>query len=383
MAWKGVIGFSLEGVRGRYPPYGLKDSLQLSLTMPVAIITGITGQDGSYLAEFLAGMNYIIYGLVRHSSTPKLDRLTPALQAYPRLVLKEVDICDSVSIYTLLKQIKQAHFCVGSTENRLEIYNLAAQSHVKVSFDTPEYTTNVDALGPLRFLEAIRQNDLVGVARLCQAGTSELFGKAQEIPQRETTPFYPRSPYGVAKLYAHWIVKNYRESYGIFACNSIGFNHESPRRGVDFSTRKISLGVARMMKDPAAGPIELGNIDARRDWGFAGDYVQAMWKMLQQPAPDDYVLATGQTHTIREYVEAAFRVVGVGVVWKGTGPEEVGYDGASGRMLVVINPAFYRPCEVDLLIGDATKAYQVLGWAPTVGFEALVEAMVKSDLGGV
>jgi GDPmannose 4,6-dehydratase len=349
--------------------------------LPVAIITGITGQDGSYLSEFLAEKGYIIYGLVRHSSISRLDRLTPALRAYPHLRLKDIDLTDSVSIYNLLKEIKACHFGGGSGESDvLEIYNLAAQSHVKVSFDTPEYTTNVDAMGPLRFLEAIRQNDLVDVARMLQAGTSELFGQAQEVPQRETTPFYPRSPYGVAKLYAHWIVKNYRESYGIFACNSIGFNHESPRRGEDFSTKKISLAVARLMRENNGAPLELGNIDAKRDWGFAGDYVKGMWLMLQQQRPDDYVLATGETHTIREFVEAAFAVVGVTIEWQGAGVDEKGYDASSGRLLVCINPRFYRPCEVDLLIGDASKARSVLGWKPVVKFADLVKIMVEHDM---
>jgi GDPmannose 4,6-dehydratase len=349
---------------------------------PISIITGITGQDGSYLAEFLASKDYIIYGLVRQSSSSRLDRLSLSLRAYAKLILKGIDLTDSVSIYNLLKEIKASHFSSDSEHvgSVLEIYNLAAQSHVKVSFDTPEYTTNVDAIGPLRFLEAVRQNDLVSVTRICQAGTSELFGKAEEVPQRETTPFYPRSPYGVAKLYAHWIVKNYRESYGMFACNSICFNHESPRRGEEFSTRKITLGVARLVKDSMSPPLELGNIDSKRDWGFAGDYIKGIWLMLQQSTPDDYVLATGKTHTIREFVEAAFKVAGVTIEWRGSGKSETGHDIVTGRTLVCINPCYYRPCEVDLLIGDATKARLVLGWTPMVDFEELVQIMVKHDL---
>ena len=347
----------------------------------IAVITGITGQSGSYLAEFLADKGYVIYGLVRHSSIPRLDRLTPALRAYPHLVLKEIDLTDSGSIYNLLKEIKARHFTCANT-GTLEIYNLGAQSHVKVSFDTPEYSTNVNAMGPLRFLEAIRQNDLINVARFYQASTSEMFGKAVEVPQNERTPFYPRSPYGVAKLYGFWIVKNYRESYGIHASNGILFNHESERRGEDFVTRKISLGVARMTVDSNSPPIELGNIDAKRDWGHAEDYIKGMWLMLQQSTPDDYVLATGETHSVREFIEAAFKAASeTRIEWRGgPGPDEKGYDMLTGRLLVRINPDYYRPAEVELLIGDAAKARDVLGWRPVIRFEELVKRMVSADL---
>lgn len=356
----------------------------------VAVISGITGQDGSYLAELLSEKGYLIYGLVRHSSVNRLERLSLKLQAYPHLVLKDIDLTDSVSIYNLMKDIKARHFPSDGSETVdvvpakvLEIYNLAAQSHVKVSFDTPEYTANVDGLGPLRFLEAIRQNDLVKVVRFYQAGTSELYGKTQDQPQRicnESTPFNPCNPYGVAKLYSFWITKNYRDTYGMHASNGILFNHESERRGEIFVTRKITLNVARLSRNPGGPPLELGNIDARRDWGHAQDYVQGMWLIQQQPMPGDYVLSTGETHSVREFVETAFKVAGVTIEWRGEKEKETGHDAVSGRLLVRINPAYYRPAEVDTLIGDSSKAQKLLGWRPCIAFDELVGRMVAADL---
>jgi GDPmannose 4,6-dehydratase len=277
---------------------------------------------------------------------------------------------DATSLHSVLAEL------VGY--DRIEIYNLAAQSHVHTSFRQPEYTANVDALGPLRVLESIRALNIVGKTRFYQASTSELFGKVVETPQTETTPFYPRSPYGVAKLYAYWIVKNYRESYGMFACNGILFNHESERRGEEFITRKISKGVARIEKD-AEFVLRIGNIDAKRDWGYAPDYVEGMWKMLQQDAPRDVVLATGELHSVREFLEEAFRITNKSIRWEGTGVHEKGYDEASNRLLVEIDPAYYRPCEVDLLVGDATLARTSLGWSPKTEFTELVKKMVKYD----
>ena len=262
--------------------------------------------------------------------------------------------------------------------DRIEVYNLAAQSHVHTSFRQPEYTADVDAIGPLRILETIRALGLTQKARFYQASTSELYGKVAECPQTEKTPFYPRSPYAVAKLYAYWIVRNYRESYGMYACNGILFNHESERRGEEFITRKITKGVAQTLRDPKY-VLSIGNLNARRDWGYAPDYVEGMWQMLQQDTPRDYVLATGELHTVREFIEAAFRHVAVTITWSGTGLEEKGYDILTGRLLVQVNPDFYRPCEVDLLIGDATLARETFGWKPSVTFEELVSRMVKHD----
>ena len=360
------------------PPAGIGNISNIShnyVPKYIAIISGITGQDGSYLAEFLVQKGYIIYGLVRRSSITKLDRLTPDLLQYPFLFMRDIDMTDSVSIYNLLREIKETH-----AFQRIEIYNLAAQSHVKISFETPEYSTNVNAIGPLRILEAIRQNGLVRRTRFYQACTSELYGKVQETPQRETTPFYPRSPYGVSKLFSFWITKNYRESYDMFACNGILFNHESERRGDDFVTRKVTRGVARLLHNASEPPIELGNIDAKRDWGHAEDYVRGMWMMLQQDVPDDYVLATGETHSVREFVELAFERIGVTIIWSGKNENEVGCDIHTGRPLVKINPQYYRPAEVDMLIGDASKAAIFFGWRPSISFNALVNRMVDYDV---
>lgn len=334
----------------------------------VAVVTGITGQDGSYLAELLLSKNYSVVGLTRRSSTPNTSRITHLLNN-PNLRLEQADLTDSVSIANVFAKLHSAE--------RIEVYNLAAQSHVGTSFLQPEYTANVDGLGPLRILEVIRQQCLTEKTRFYQASTSELFGKVQETPQSETTPFYPRSPYGAAKMYAHWIVKNYRESYNMFACSGILFNHESERRGEDFITRKITKAIPRIYK--TATTLELGNLDAKRDWGHARDYVYGMWLMLQQDVPDDFVLATGETHSVREFVELAFSVDGHTITWQGSGVDEVGVD-ESGRVVVTINPKFYRPSEVDLLIGDPTKARTKLGWTTTIAFPELVSRMVLHDI---
>lgn len=337
--------------------------------MRTAVITGITGQDGSYLAELLLSKEYRVVGLVRRSSSPNRDRIRHLL-SNANLEIREADMCDTTSIRAVFSDL------VGAS--RIEVYNLAAQSHVHTSFRQPEYTADVDALGPLRILETIRSLGIGEKTRFYQASTSELFGQVVESPQTETTPFYPRSPYAVAKLYAYWIVKNYRESYGMYACNGILFNHESERRGEEFITRKITMGLARLERDPAF-VLELGNLDARRDWGYAPEYVEGMWRILQQDTPEDFVLATGETHSVREFVEEAFRVAGHRITWEGEGVHEKGRD-ETGRIVVTINPAFYRPAEVVLLVGDASRARRALGWAPTITFHQLVARMVQLDL---
>jgi GDPmannose 4,6-dehydratase len=335
--------------------------------MRTAVITGITGQDGSYLAELLLGKNYNVVGITRRSSTPNTERISHLL-CNPRLKLEQADLTDSVSIANVFTKLNH--------DDRIEVYNLAAQSHVATSFQQPEYTTNVDGLGPLRILEVIRKHLLASNVRFYQASTSELFGKVQETPQRESTPFYPRSPYGVSKLYAHWIVKNYRESYGMFACSGILFNHESERRGKDFITRKITSSMSKIYTSNET--LELGNIDAKRDWGHAEDYVYGMWLMLQQDVPNDFVLATGESHSVREFVELAFKEAGHVIMWRGVGLDEVGVD-ESGRIVIKINPSFYRPSEVDALVGDASLARESLGWIPRVTFKELVGRMVRAD----
>lgn len=337
--------------------------------MFTAFITGITGQDGSYLAELLLEKNYKVIGLVRRSSTSNTERIDH-LRGNPNLLLREADLCDGNSLRNV--------FAEFSDTPRLEVYNLAAQSHVHSSFRQPEYTADVDALGPLRILEVIRGLGMEKKTRFYQASTSELFGKVAETPQSEGTRFHPRSPYAVAKLYAYWIVKNYRESYGMFACNGILFNHESERRGEEFITRKITKGLVRVYSDPNF-VLELGNLDARRDWGYAPEYVEAMWRMLQQDTPDDYVLATGETHTVREFLEVAMKCMGHTITWEGHGVNEVGYD-ETGRVVVRINPSFYRPAEVELLIGDASYAQNRLDWFPTITFQELVSRMIHYDL---
>jgi GDPmannose 4,6-dehydratase len=333
----------------------------------VAIITGITGQDGSYLAELLLEKQYHVIGMARRSSSPNYDRIRHLL-TNQNLELHEADMCDTTSIREVLQCIVQY--------DRIEIYNLAAQSHVHTSFRQPEYTANVDAIGPLRILETIRSLGISAKTRFYQASTSELFGKVVEAPQTEQTQFYPRSPYAVAKLYAFWIVKNYRESYGMFACNGILFNHESERRGAEFVTRKITLGINQLYKDPNF-VLELGNLDTQRDWGYAPDYVEGMWRILQHDTPIDFVLATGELHSVREFLEEAFSCIGKTIRWEGEGENECGYDG--DRIVVRVNKDFYRPAEVNTLIGDATFARNLLGWKAKVSFKELVSIMIKHD----
>ncbi len=334
-----------------------------------ALITGITGQDGSYLAELLLSKGYEVYGLVRRSSsfnTGRIDHIyQDAHESDVRLHLIHGDLCDASSLNHVLKTVRPD-----------EIYNLGAQSHVKVSFEVPEYTADVTGLGAVRLLEAMRELDVR--ARFYQASSSELFGQAIETPQRETTPFNPRSPYGAAKAYAYYITRNYREAYGMFAVNGILFNHESPRRGETFVTRKITRAVAEFTRGRSQ-PLYLGNLEARRDWGFAGDYVQAMWLMLQAEQPNDYVIATGETHSVREFCEAAFAAAGIQLSWRGQGVQEQGL-GADGKVLIAIDTAYFRPTEVDALIGDAAKARAELGWQPQVTFNDLVHMMVEADL---
>ena len=337
--------------------------------MKTALITGITGQDGSYLAELLLEKNYKVHGLIRRNSTSDgTDRINHLLKL-PTITLHYGDMTDFACIAQLIKDIQPD-----------EIYNLAAQSHVKVSFSNALYTADANGLGTLRILEAIKLLGLEKTTRFYQAATSEMFGEVQSIPQREDTPFYPRSPYGVAKLYAHWITKNYREAYGMFACSGILFNHESPRRGETFVTRKITKTLAEIRNGKRILPLELGNLDAKRDWGHAKDYVEAMWLMLQQEEPEDFVIATGQQHTVREFVDAAFDYMGYSIEWVGEGLKEVAKDYGTGEVLVKINPEFYRPAEVDSLVGDCTKAKETLGWKHNYSFTQLVEEMCKYDL---
>jgi GDPmannose 4,6-dehydratase len=337
-----------------------------------ALITGITGQDGSYLAELLLAKEYEVHGIKRRSSsfnTARIDHLyQDPHEQEPSLFLHYGDLVDGSNIVRLLQEIQPD-----------EIYHLAAQSHVMVSFETPEYTANADALGTLRILEAIRLLHMQDRVRFYQASTSELYGKVAEVPQNEKTPFYPRSPYAVAKLYAYWITINYREAYGVYGCNGILFNHESPRRGETFVTRKITQAIARMSLG-LQDRLYLGNLDARRDWGHAKDYVEGMWRMLQQPEPDDYVLATGQTHSVREFVNAAFRTIKRPIIWQGEGLNEQGLDAQTKEVLISIDSRYFRPTEVDLLLGDPSKAQHVLGWQHQVSFEQLVEEMVMADL---
>ena len=346
-----------------------------SLKSKIAFITGITGQDGSYLAELLLDKGYTVYGMKRRHSYIVTTRIDHILD---KITLLYGDMDDAISIAHILSKIKEKHFSKGSS-GRLEIYNLAAQSHVQVSFSLPEYTAETAALGPLRILEAIRSLDMTEYTRFYQASTSEMFGLVQEVPQKETTPFYPRSPYGVAKLYAHHLVINYREAYGMFACSGILFNHESPRRGQNFVTRKITLAIANMLNGKQK-TLVMGNIDALRDWGHARDYVKGMWLMLQQEKPDDYILSTGEQHSVREFIEKAFSVVGKTVRWEGSGENEKGYDADTNTVLVEISPQYYRPTEVDTLLGDCTKAKNGLGWSHEVSFIELVKEMVHHDI---
>ncbi len=345
--------------------------------MPTALITGITGQDGSFLAEFLLEKGYEVHGIIRRSSSFNTERIEHLyLDEWVRdmhrrrlLNLHYGDMTDSSSLVRIIAEVRPD-----------EIYNLAAQSHVKVSFDVPEYTADTDAVGVLRLLEAVRILHMEKTCRIYQASTSELFGKVQEVPQSETTPFYPRSPYAVAKLYAFWIMKNYRESYGMYTANGILFNHESERRGENFVTRKITLAAARI-SEGLQEKLYLGNLNAMRDWGYARDYVECMWLILQQPEPDDFVIATGDYHSVREFTTLAFARVGINLRWEGEGLDEKGIDEATGKVLVEVDPRFFRPAEVEQLLGNPAKAREKLGWNPrATSFERLVEIMVDADL---
>ena len=337
-----------------------------------ALITGITGQDGAYLAEFLLNKGYTVHGIKRRASsfnTERIDHLyqDPHIEGR-RFILHYGDLTDSTNLVRIMQDVQPD-----------EVYNLAAQSHVAVSFEEPEYTANADALGTLRLLEAIRILGLEGSTRFYQASTSEMFGKVREVPQRETTPFYPRSPYGVAKLYAYWMCVNYREAYGMYACNGILFNHESPIRGETFVTRKITRAVARI-KLGLQDRLYVGNLEAKRDWGHARDYVEAQWLMLQQPEPDDFVIATGRQYSVREFITAAFLEVGIDLEWCGKGLEEHGIDMNTEQVLVQVDPRYFRPTEVDSLLGDPSKAREVLGWTARIGFEEMISEMVREDL---
>jgi GDPmannose 4,6-dehydratase len=330
--------------------------------MKTALITGITGQDGSYLAEFLLSKGYDVHGIIRRSSLINTDRID---HIFDKIKLHYGDLTDSTNIVRVIQLVQPD-----------EIYNLGAQSHVKVSFDMPEYTGMVDGLGTLRILESVRLLGLEKKTRIYQASTSEMFGMVQEIPQKETTPFYPRSPYGCSKVYAYWTTKNYREAYGLYACSGILFNHESPRRGETFVTRKIVRGL-KLITEGKQDFLVLGNLNAKRDWGHAKDFVRAMWLMLQQDKPDDYVIATEKQYSVREFIEACAPHFGMDIVWEGCGDHEVGIDRNTGNITIKVNPKYYRPSEVDTLLGDSTKAKKELGWSPDISFEELVEDMCK------
>jgi GDPmannose 4,6-dehydratase len=334
--------------------------------MKTALITGITGQDGSYLAELLLEKGYEVHGIIRRSSSINTRRLD---HIYHQIKLHYGDLTDALSLTSIIQKIKPD-----------EIYNLGAQSHVKVSFEIPEYTAQVDAVGTLRVLEAVRLLGLEKTTRIYQASTSELFGLVQETPQKETTPFYPRSPYGVAKIYGYWATKNYREAYGIYACTGILFNHESPRRGETFVTRKITRAFRSIMHDEQ-DILYLGNLNAKRDWGHAKDFVEAMWLMLQQDTPDDYVIATGEQYSVRQFVEKVAEYHGINLGWRGEGLDEVGYDTATGDVYVKVDPKYFRPTEVETLLGDSTKARTQLGWKPKYSFDQLVQDMCENENG--
>lgn len=339
--------------------------------MKTALITGVTGQDGSFLAEFLIEKGYDVHGTIRRSSVDFRERIAH-LEGHPQFHLHYADLSDSMSIIKVLNKVRPD-----------EVYNLAAQSHVQVSFDSPEYTANVDATGVLRLLEGIRQCGLAETCRFYQASTSELYGKVEEVPQNEDTPFHPYSPYAVAKLYGFWIVKEYREAYNMFACSGILFNHESERRGETFVTRKITLAAARIAQGKQE-KLYLGNLDSLRDWGYAPDYVECMWLILQNPVPEDFVIATGVQHSVREFATLAFRRAGINLRWEGSGVDEKGIDEATGKVLVEVSPDFYRPTDVVNLWGDPSKAKEKLGWNPTkTGFEQLVNIMVDADMAKV
>ena len=336
--------------------------------MKRALITGVTGQDGSYLAEFLLSKGYDVHGIKRRSSSFNTDRVNHIFNSSKNFTMHYGDLTDSTNLMRIIKLIQPD-----------EIYNLGAQSHVKVSFETPEYTANSDALGPLRILEALRILGLEDTVRFYQASTSEMYGKVQETPQRETTPFYPRSPYGVAKLYAHWITKNYRESYGMYACSGILFNHESPRRGETFVTRKITRDLVRV-KMGLTKTLKLGNLDALRDWGHAKDYVRAMWLMLQQTHPDDYVISTMQQITVREFCERTAKCLDMDLVWKGDGLNEIGIDNNTGKVVISVSPRYFRDAEVETLLGDSGRARRELGWEPEVTVDEMIQEMVNKDI---
>ena len=341
--------------------------------MKVALITGITGQDGSYLAELLLEKDYIVWGMIRRSSSINTHRIEHIFHN-KNLILKYGDLSDGTCLLEILCDIKNKY----PHMERLEIYNLAAMSHVKVSFEIPEYTGDIDALGTLRLLNAIRSSGLENKTRFYQASTSELYGKVVEVPQTEKTPFYPRSPYGVAKLYAHWITKNYRESYNMYACSGTLFNHESKRRAHNFVTRKITMGLGKILKGEEDKLI-LGNLDAKRDWGHSKDYVYGMYLMLQQDKPEDYVLSTNEYHSVREFVEKSFALKGFDILWKGSGLDEIGYDKNTNRELIFISEKYFRPAEVEELLGDSTKARTELKWIPKISFDELIEEMVEND----
>jgi len=352
----------------------LHPSYEFDATRKVALVTGITGQDGSYLTELLISKGYTVHGVIRRSSsfnTGRIEHLYTDLHedGSPKMVLHYGDLTDSTCLVHIISVVKPT-----------EIYNLGAQSHVKVSFDMADYTAQVDALGTLRLLDAVRTCGMAYKTKVYQASTSELYGKVVEVPQKETTPFYPRSPYGVAKLYGFWITKNYREAYGMFACNGILFNHESPRRGLTFVTRKITRAVA-MIHDGKQECLYLGNLNSLRDWGHARDYVEGMWRILQHQEPDDFVLATGEMHSVREFVVESFKIIGVTIEWSGEGDKEIGKDSKTGVVRVRVDPKYYRPAEVEQLLGDPTKAKKALGWDNTkTPFLTLVKEMVEADL---
>ena len=339
----------------------------------IAFITGITGQDGSYLAELLLEKNYQVWGMIRRSSSINTDRID---HIFKKVNLRYGDLSDGINLMNIFNEIYNTY---KDNIQVLEVYNLAAMSHVKISFDMPEYTGNTDGLGTLRLLETLRNSGIsLEKIRFYQASTSELYGKVVEVPQKETTPFYPRSPYGVAKMYGHWITKNYREAYNMYGCSGILFNHESPRRGHNFVTRKITIGLNKILKGEET-KLVLGNIYSKRDWGHAKDYVRGMWLLLQQDKPDDYVLSTNEFHSVKEFVEKSFALRGFNISWKGEGISEIGYDTISGRELIFISEKYFRPAEVEELLGDSTKARTELGWVPEYSFDDLVSEMVDQD----
>ena len=341
--------------------------------MKIALITGITGQDGSYLAELLLEKDYNVWGIIRRSSDINTHRIDH-LYDNSNLILRYGDMTDSSNLLHIMYEINKTY----QDLEKLEIYNLAAMSHVKVSFEMPEYTADTDGVGVLRLLEAIRSSGIMEKCRFYQASTSELYGLVQEVPQKETTPFYPRSPYGVAKLYGYWITKNYRESYDLYACNGVLFNHESPRRGPTFVTRKITRGLNSILKGEK-DKLVMGNLDAKRDWGHAKDYVEGMWRILQADKPDDYILSTNEFHSVREFIEKSFSLKGFNIKWKGSGLDEIGYDETTGKELIFVSEKYFRPAEVEELLGDSTKARNELLWIPKYSFDDLVREMVDED----